>query len=162
MRTVPWCPPLALGVALEPVAGAHSWWLAGLERLGDRADEPGVGGDALASGLALGLQLQRLGEPQGDPGRLDLVAREAERPCRRLLGRFRLVLYDDQLRVAARETDVDAAGRELSREVGRDLGEQVRPASVLLSSPSAAAEARSPWIAWTCGAICMTPSMTSQ
>src|SRR5690349_14652158 len=90
-------PPLAAGVARQPVAGLLLRRAAAAAR--ERADDPRVDGDALGRRRHLDRALERLGQPQRDAGRVRLVGGRGRR-----LG---LVSDEDELGVLAGQPHLD-------------------------------------------------------
>src|SRR5215203_4212748 len=111
---------LALGVAGQALAG-HVGLAARLGGARDRADEPRVRRDGLAGGGLLDRGLQRLREAQADPGG-ELLARHP--------GLAAGGVDVDELRLLAREANLDVARRELRRHLDgsqRKDVEQLQP-----------------------------------
>src|ERR687888_1097577 len=106
---------LALGIARQALAGDVCLGGTRLGRACDRADEPRVGGDALAGSGPLDRVLQRVGKAQRD-ARRQLLAGHA-----RLAGGLDV----DELRLLPGEPDLDVPVRQLRGELDRGLREDV-------------------------------------
>ena len=156
----------APGEALEPVARPPCGGRSRLERPCEGADDPGVGGDALARGGRLDLALEGLREPQRDAG-AEIVSRgrAARRPRRGSSTNTR-----SGSRPASRTSTCPLGSWPLSeraawpstsssrrRSDGSTASTSRRPASPTSSPPRAAAVARSRWMASTWIVISMCP-----
>src|SRR5262245_31289613 len=112
------CSFLTLGEALKTVARAGACRCAGLERAGERADDPGVGRYAFPVGRDLDRCLERLRQTQGDPGALVVAG---GRRLDDVLG----LGDEDELRLTAHEPHLDVSARKLAVDVQRSLAEEV-------------------------------------
>jgi len=84
--------------------------------------EPGVDRQAVGSRLRFDPRLERLGEPQRDPGCSGVVGRGVSGGLRRLVGVLRHG-GDDELRLATAEPDVDDGVVEPGRNLRSGRGQ---------------------------------------